>query len=265
MSGPAQPYGGGDLPPTAGLDGMRVLVTGAARGIGRAIALHLLASGARVLAVDVDEAGLSAFAASNSVHIGRCDVSDEASVAAAVQLAAERLGGLDGVVNNAALVAVTRAPAEEIPVAEFDRVLAVNVRGPWLVYRAAAALLERAAPSRPGGASVVNLASETALTGSRHLSQYATSKAAVIGLTRSLAREAGPRGIRVNAVAPGFTDTEAARTLADPARYDTSATPLGRVAVPSDVVGPVTYLLSPAAAFVTGQVLLVNGGRGVTT
>lgn len=260
MSGLAQPYGG--PPPTAGLVGARVLVTGAARGIGRAIVEHLLASGAHVLAVDVDEAGLATIAEHKTLHIGPCDVTDEGSVTAAIRLAEERLGGLDGVVNNAALVAVTRAPAEQIPVAEFDRVLAVNVRGPWLVYRAAAALLERAAPARSGGASVVNLASETALTGSRHLSQYATSKAAVVGLTRSLAREAGPRGIRVNAVAPGFTDTEAARALGDPAQYDTTATPLGRVAVPSDVVGPVAYLLSPAAAFVAGQVLLVNGGRG---
>ncbi len=249
------------LPATAGLDGLRVLVTGAARGIGRGIVEHLLASGAIVLATDVDEAGLAALPGHEALHCVRCDVGDEASVAAAADAAREELGGLDGVVNNAALVAVTRARAEEIPVAEFDRVLAVNVRGPWLVYRATSEMLERAAPSLPGGASVVNLSSETALTGSHHLSQYATSKAAVLGLTRSLAREAGPRGIRVNAVAPGFTDTEGARALADPARYDTSATPLGRVAGPSDVVGPVAYLLSPAAAFVTGQVLVANGGR----
>src|SRR4030095_2099850 len=102
-------------------------------------------------------------------------------VAPAVHAAERCLGGLDGVVNNAALVAVTRAPAGDISVAEFDRVMAVNVRGPWLVYRAALPLLARAAAGREGGASVVNLASETAFTGSRHLSQYVASKSAVVG------------------------------------------------------------------------------------
>ncbi|MGY1602258.1 SDR family NAD(P)-dependent oxidoreductase [Geodermatophilus sp. SYSU D00815] len=242
---------------TAGLEERRILVTGAARGLGRAITEHLAASGARVLAVDVDADGLAALTG-GKVHTARCDVSDESSVAAAVREAEGVLGGLDGVVNNAALVAVTRAPAEEIPVAEFDRVFAVNVRGPWLVHRACGPLLAAA-----GGGSVVNLSSETAFSGSRHLSHYVASKAAVVGLTRALAREGGPAGIRVNAVAPGFTDTEGARGIGDPATYDTSGTPLGRVGTPTDVVGAVGFLLSDASAFVTGQVLLVNGGRVV--
>jgi NAD(P)-dependent dehydrogenase (short-subunit alcohol dehydrogenase family) len=245
------------IPPTAGLGGARILVTGAARGIGRAIVTHLVASGARVIAVDIDEGGLKTL----PVHTVRCDVSDSADVAAVAGAAASLFGGLDGVVNNAAIVDVTRAPAEAIGEEEFDRVLAVNVRGCWLVYRACAPLLAASARERPAGASVVNLASETAFTGSRHLSQYAASKAAVLGLTRALAREAGEHGIRVNAVAPGFTDTEGARALADPATYDTTATPLRRVGRPDDIVGPVAFFLSPSSAFVTGQTLLVNGGR----
>ncbi|HEY5230259.1 MAG TPA: SDR family NAD(P)-dependent oxidoreductase [Acidothermaceae bacterium] len=241
---------------TQDLSGSRVLVTGAARGIGLAIVRYLVDSGASVFAVDTDTAGLAQAFDQTTVCTRTCDVSDEVQVRQAVAAAAAKLGGLDGVVNSAAIVAVTRKPAEGVGVYEFNQVMAVNVRGPWLVYRAALPVL-----TADGGGSVVNLASEVAYSGSTNLAHYVASKAAVVGLTRALAREAGASKVRVNAVAPGFTNTEGARAIGDPDSYDTTATPLGRVGHPDDVVGAVAFLLSAASGFITGQVLLVNGGR----
>jgi NAD(P)-dependent dehydrogenase (short-subunit alcohol dehydrogenase family) len=238
------------------LDGSRVLVTGAARGIGRAVVRHLVDSGASVFAVDIDAPGLHEAFSRTAVCARSWDISDEVQVTQAVAAAADKFGGVDGVVNCAAIVAVTRKPAAYVEVEEFDRVMAVNVRGPWLMYRAVLPVL-----AASGGGSVVNLASEVAFSGSTNLAHYVASKAAVVGLTRALAREAGADNVRVNAVAPGFTDTEGARAIGDPDRYDTTSTPLGRVGHPDDMVGAVAFLLSAASAFITGQVLLVNGGR----
>src|SRR4051794_16812069 len=217
---------------------MRVLVTGAARGLGRAFVEALEARGDDVLGVDL---------------IDGCDVTNEADCEAAVALAVKRFGGLDGLVNNAGIVSVTRGGCREIPSDEWDRVLAVNAKGTWLMTRAAI-------PAMTTG-SIVNLASETAFSGSHGMSHYVASKAAVIGLTRALARELGPAGIRVNAIAPGYTDTEGGRGIGDPATYDVRPTPLGRVGEPEDMVGTLLYLLDPGSAFVTGQIVLVNGGR----
>jgi NAD(P)-dependent dehydrogenase (short-subunit alcohol dehydrogenase family) len=236
---------------------VRAIVTGAARGLGRAFATALVADGARVVVADIDEAGAASVAeaiGAGAVAV-RCDVTSEADATATVARAVDAFGGLDALVNNAGLVTVTRAPARDIPADEWDRVMAVNAKGAWLMARAASpALIE----SR---GAIVNLASEVAYTGSHHLSHYVASKAAVVGLTRALARELGTHGVRVNAIAPGYTDTEGARTIGDPATRDTSTTPLGRVGRPDDMVGTLRYLLAPDSGFVTGQVILVNGGR----
>jgi NAD(P)-dependent dehydrogenase (short-subunit alcohol dehydrogenase family) len=239
--------------------GLHVVVTGAGRGLGRAIALDLAGRGARVLAADIDAVTLSALQEEAGRSEGRlrvyaCDVSSEASVSA-LMTAADSEGSLDAVVHSAALVAVTRAPAADLSMTEFDRVMTVNARGTWLVARAAVPRLAQ----KQG--SLVLFSSDTAFTGSRGLSHYAASKGAVLAMMRAFAGEAGPLGVRVNAVSPGYTDTEGARSIGDPDKYDTHLTPLGRVGRPDDVLGAVRYLVSEDSRFVTAQTIHVNGGR----
>jgi NAD(P)-dependent dehydrogenase (short-subunit alcohol dehydrogenase family) len=171
-------------------------------------------------------------------------------------LAMDRFGGVDALVNNAAVVSSTRAPFDQIPEDEWDRVLAVNLKGAWLCARSAVRLIRQT-----HGGSIVNIASEVAFSGSPGLVHYVASKAGLIGITRTLARELGPERIRVNALAPGFVLTDASANLATPGGYDTSATPLERVAEPADLLGALAFLISDESAFVTGQTLLVNGGR----
>ena len=218
------------------LVGKRIVVTGGGRGIGAALATELRSRGAFVVTADV-RAGADAV----------CDVSDPEHVAA---LFAD-VGEVDGLVNSAALL-VDRRPFDEIDLAEWDRMFAVNVRGSFLCARAAASAMgER-------GGSIVNIASETAFTGSRGFVHYVASKGAVISMTRALANELGRRGVRVNCVAPGFTTTPGSEVLGP---YDPTRTPLGRVMRPDDLLGTFCYLLSDDSAFVSGQTILVNGGR----
>jgi 3-oxoacyl-[acyl-carrier protein] reductase len=218
------------------VDGKRIVVTGGGRGIGAALAGELRARGADVVTVDV-RPGADA----------TCDVSD----ARQVDELFAAVGAVDGLVNCAALL-VDRKAYDEIALEEWDRMFAVNVRGSFLCARAAATAMSA------GGGSVVNVASETALTGSHGFVHYVASKGAVISMTRALANELGPRGIRVNCVAPGFTPTPGSELLGP---YDPSRTPLGRVMRPDDLLGTFCYLLSDDSAFVSGQTIVVNGGR----
>jgi NAD(P)-dependent dehydrogenase (short-subunit alcohol dehydrogenase family) len=240
------------------LAGKRVAVTGAARGLGRAFTMHLAASGALVAAADVlfgelEETCALARERGGEAHALKLDVTAPAPLAAI----GEVLGGLDALVNNAAVVeGLGRRPFDEIPEEEWDRVMDVNVKGAWLCTKAALPHLRAA-----GGGSIVNVSSEVAFTGSPGLAHYVASKTALLGLTRVLARELGPSRIRVNALAPGFVPTEATSAMTGGSSYDSSATPLGRVGEPSDLLGALTFLVSDESAFVTGQTILVNGGR----
>jgi 3-oxoacyl-[acyl-carrier protein] reductase len=219
-----------------GLEGKRIVVTGGARGIGAALADEARGRGASVVVLDQ----------STGADVS-CDVSDPDQVTAAFAA----IGDVDGLVNCAALL-VNRRAYDDIDLAEWDRMFAVNVRGSFLCARAAvAAMGER-------GGSIVNVASETAFTGSHGFVHYVASKGAVISMTRALANELGPRAIRVNCVAPGFTPTPGSEVLG---HYDPTRTPLGRVMRPDDLLGTFCWLLSDDAAFVSGQTLMVNGGR----
>lgn len=240
----------------AALDGRRILVTGGARGLGRSFAESALAAGARVAIADILEDAGRATAQAIGARFAPLDLASPASIDACIAECARLLGGLDGLVNNGAITNSGGRTLEELDVETWDRVMTVNVRGTWLATRAAAPHLRAA-----GGGRVVNVASDTALWGAPRLMAYVASKGAVIAMTRSMARELGPDGITVNAVAPGLTLVEATEYVpADRHRLYLEGRAIGRSQVPEDVCGAVTYLLSAAAGFVTGQLIVVNGG-----
>jgi NAD(P)-dependent dehydrogenase (short-subunit alcohol dehydrogenase family) len=241
------------------LSGKRVLITGAARGLGRAFAEAAAAAGAKVAVADIleKEGQATAAAIGKQAQFQRIDLADPPQIASAVAACAERLGGLDGLVNCAAIATgIGGKTFEEIDIETWDRVMSVNVRGTWLVTRAAAPHLRKS-----GHGKVVNIASDTALWGAPNLLHYVASKGAVIAMTRSLARELGPDNVAVNAIAPGLTLVEATEYVpAERHQLYVDGRAISRRQMPEDVVGAVMFLLSDAADFITGQLLPVNGG-----
>jgi 3-oxoacyl-[acyl-carrier protein] reductase len=236
------------------------LVTGASRGIGAAIATGLARAGFDV-AVNYagDEAGATATAEAVTVlgrraAVLRADVSDEAAAAALVERAEEELGPLDAVVLNAG---ITRdGLAVRMKAEDWRAVIDTNLSGAFFVARPALrGMLRRRA------GSIVAISSVVGITGNAGQVNYAAAKAGMLGMVRSLAREAGSRGVRVNAVAPGYISTDMTAGLTDEQRGAVlAATPLGRLGEPEDVASAVAFLVSDAAAFITGAVLSVNGG-----
>ena len=202
----------GDL----GLAGKRAIVTGAAGGLGRAFAEAFAAAGAAVLAADIDADGAAETArriaaAGGAASACAVDVTNRVSVQGLAETAEARLGGADVLVNNAAIYAgLQRRRFDAIPEAEWDRVMAVNVKGVWLVTGAIAPLLRAA-----GGGAIINVSSATVMSGSPQWLHYVSSKGAVIAMTRALARELGSDRTTVNAIAPGFALTEASLALID--------------------------------------------------
>lgn len=244
------------------LAGRTALVTGASRGIGRAVALGLAAAGADVALVARNEAALAEVcteieAGGRKALVLPCDVTDSAAVQAMVAAAIDGLGHLDVVVNNAGGTSF-RAPFTRMRPIGWDKVLQLNLDSVVSVCAAVGPhLLER------GTGSVINMASVAGLVGTPQLAPYGAAKAAVISLTRSLAMEWGEAGVRVNALCPGWTETDLNEGLrADPAVADdlVAGSALGRWAGADEIVGPTVFLASDASSYVTGAVLVVDGG-----
>ncbi|GDX96305.1 3-oxoacyl-ACP reductase [Planctomycetia bacterium] len=247
------------------------LVSGGSRGLGLAIVERLLARGDRLATFSrTGSPALDALAAAHPdrLHAETLDGSDSAAVIGFVGRVAERFGGIDHCIANAAVAheGVLATMRDD----EIDQMLAVNVKASIVLVREC--VRQMLAPEKGGRhlrclppfsttPSITLISSIVATRGSAGLSVYAATKAALEGFGRSLARELGPRGIRVNAVAPGFLETDLSATLsADNRGRIARRTPLGRLGTPADVVGAIEFLTSPAAAFITGQVLTIDGG-----
>lgn len=236
------------------------IVTGAAQGLGKAFSIALAREGAKIMAVDIKDVGdtIREIESSGGIASGlRANVSREEETLKIAEETFEAFGRIDILVNNAAIVyGLVRKPFFDIDPGEWDKVMSVNVKGPWLCARAVFPYMKQ-----QGRGKIINLSSQTFFTGSHGFVHYVASKGGVVGLTRSLAVELGPHNINVNAIAPGFTDTEGTRFFSDVTNYDVSHTPLGRLQQPEDLCGALVFLASDDSDFITGQVLLVDGGR----
>jgi 3-oxoacyl-[acyl-carrier protein] reductase len=245
------------------LDGKIALVTGAGSGIGKCIAETYAREGARVALADLnaDAAKSAARAIGNNAVALRCDVSKKADVDHALEETLAVFGALDLLVNNAGATHINK-PLLEIGEDEFDRIFAVNVKGVFLACQAAVPVLRKR-----GGGVIINIGSTAGLRPRPGLSAYNATKGAVHVLTKSLAVELAPDGIRVCAIAPVATDTPLLPSFLGPApgmREKFVATvPLGRLALPQDIADPALFLASAEAKFVTGNIMEVDGGRGV--
>ncbi len=243
------------------LDQHTVIVTGAATGIGQAFAVGAAVQGARVVVADMnaaDETVALIERAGGQALALRVDVADDASVRAMAEAALRRFGRIDGLINNAAYFReVKLTPFEELDPVQWDRIFAVNVKGVWQCCKAVLPAMRE----RKSGA-IVNISSVVAVAGQPGYLHYVATKGAVLAMTKGLAKECGPHGVRVNVIAPGFVLTDATKNR--PIEWQQSflkARAIAREQRPEDLVGTALYLLSDLAGFVTGQTIVVDGGH----
>ncbi|HXV95984.1 MAG TPA: glucose 1-dehydrogenase [Gaiellaceae bacterium] len=242
------------------LEGKVALVTGAAQGIGHAIATGLAAEGARIVVADLARAEEAAAGFADGVGL-TVDVSSEEDVARMAEEAVERCGRIDVLVNNAGLYAsLAMRPFDQIPLDEWRRVMDVNVASMFLACRAVVPGMRE-----QGGGKIVNISSGTPFRGVPFLLHYVTSKGAIVAFTRALAKELGKDGILVNCVAPGFTmsaGVEAHPEVVEKLRdVSVAARTIQRDQLPEDVVGATVFLCGPDSDFVTGQTIVIDGGQ----
>jgi NAD(P)-dependent dehydrogenase (short-subunit alcohol dehydrogenase family) len=243
------------------LDGRVAIVTGGAGGIGRAYCIGLAKEGARVVSADLADS-------SETIHLVNeaggeadqviTDVSDQSSTEQMARVAVERFGRIDVLVNNAGyFVTLKRGPWHEIPVDEWDKAFHINVRGVWLCCLAVWPTMKA-----NGYGKIINITSNVIYRGVPNFLHYSASKSALIGLTRSLAREVGEHGIAVNALAPEYIPSPKLDAVNPPGQNEMVVQQriFKRTQVPEDMVGAVVFLAGPGSDFMTGQSILVNGG-----
>ncbi|MHB8566331.1 MAG: SDR family NAD(P)-dependent oxidoreductase [Nitrososphaerales archaeon] len=244
------------------VEGKVILITGAAQGLGKAYASYLAKAGAKILLADISPKVQSAVEEVKAV--GDCigvyaDVTKEEDVSAMIDAAIKHYGRIDALVNNAAMFqGIVKKPFTEISSEEWDKLMAVNLKGTFLCCKEVFPQMKK-----QGKGKIINISSGTFFSGVPYFAHYVTSKGGIVGLTRALARELGQYNITVNALAPGYTLTEAAKEMEpDPeyAKARVSRRSIHRDQFPEDLTGTMLYLCSDASDFMTGQTIVVNGG-----
>jgi 3-oxoacyl-[acyl-carrier protein] reductase len=246
------------------LDDRVAIVTGGAKGLGKAFCFALAREGARVMMAvhrldEESQKAVKEIEAKGGASVV-VDVTKEEETVRMAEATVKKFGRIDILVNNAAFYyGVGRKLFHEVTPDDFDKALAVGAKGAWLCARAVFPYMKEQKSGK-----IINLSSDTTYGPTKGMINYIASKAAVIGLTRVLAGELGPYNICVNAVAPGYTDTPASWTIGNVAKFDTSTTPLGRVGKPEDIIGAVVFFASDDSNFISGQTIIIDGGRRVT-